>query len=133
MYLSIDNLYFSSETNIIYILGLIFSFYLIVATIFELFSSKNQLNFKQYLSKNLSHLGFGLLILSITLNSFFSKEYNFMINVNDKYVSDDLEITFEEFNISKEINFDQFSTISYLLSRNISYLIRKYLLKLLMN
>ena len=103
--------YFSSETNIIYILGLIFSFYLIVATIFELFSSKNQLNFKQYLSKNLSHLGFGLLILSITLNSFFSKEYNFMINVNDKYVSDDLEITFEEFNISKDINFDQFSTI----------------------
>ena len=66
--------YLSSETNIIYILGLIFSFYLIVATIFELFSSKNQLNFKQYLSKNLSHLGFGLLILSITLNSFFSKE-----------------------------------------------------------
>ena len=31
-----------------------------------------------------------------------------MINVNDKYVSDDLEITFEEFNISKDINFDQF-------------------------
>ena len=122
--------YFSSETNIIYILGLIFSFYLIVATIFELFSSKNQLNFKQYLSKNLSHLGFGLLILSITLNSFFSKEYNFMINVNDKYVSDDLEITFEEFNISKEINFDQFSTIFEIKTNDKSFTlspsIRKY-------
>ena len=122
--------YFSSETNIIYILGLIFSFYLIVATIFELFSSKNQLNFKQYLSKNLSHLGFGLLILSITLNSFFSKEYNFMINVNDKYVSDDLEITFEEFNISKDINFDQFSTIFKIKTNDKSFTlspsIRKY-------
>ncbi|MAW01958.1 MAG: cytochrome C biogenesis protein CcmF [Candidatus Pelagibacter sp.] len=102
--------YIPKKINIIYVLGLFFSFYLISATIYEIALCNTLIKIKQNLGRNLSHLGFGLLIMSITLNSFFSKEYNFMINLNEKFTSDDIEILFEDFKITKQSNFDQFST-----------------------
>ena len=64
--------YLSKKINIIYVLGLFFSFYLISATIYEIALNTKIVKIKQNLGKNLSHLGFGLLIMSVTLNSFFS-------------------------------------------------------------
>ena len=95
----------------------LFSFYLISATIYEIALNTKIVKIKQNLGKNLSHLGFGLLIMSVTLNSFFSKEYNFMINLNEKFTSDDIEILFEDFRITKQSNFDQFST-KFKISKN---------------
>jgi len=109
--------YLSKKINIIYVLGLFFSFYLISATIYEIALNTKIVKIKQNLGKNLSHLGFGLLIMSVTLNSFFSKEYNFMINLNEKFTSDDIEILFEDFRITKQSNFDQFST-KFKISKN---------------
>ena len=40
-----------------------------------------------------------------------------MINLNEKFTSDDIEILFEDFRITKQSNFDQFST-KFKISKN---------------
>jgi cytochrome c-type biogenesis protein CcmF len=55
-------------------------------------------------SSAVSHLGFGLLLFSIAGNSIFSYEKNLKLNVNEEYISEELEISFDDLSLQDESN-----------------------------
>jgi len=70
------------------------------------------ISIKDFLSKNfknnsqtLAHFGFSLLILSILFNNFFSKEIIVNLKVGETYISENLNINFENINQKDEKNF----------------------------
>ena len=76
------------------------AFYLFLITIKYFFSKK----FK-YLSQNLAHFSFSLLILSILFNNFLSTEIITNLKINETYENDALKINFEGIEQRDEQNF----------------------------
>jgi len=96
-----------NKYNIVFTLGVLCSLYLIVSVFYEMAVYKKNLFFKQNFSRLFSHFGFGLLILSITLNHFFSKEITTKINLGESYFQEEIKINFLNSESSKEKNFEE--------------------------
>jgi len=95
---------FLDYKNIILFLALIFSIYLIVSVIFDwIFQKKSKLN----LGRLLSHLGFGLLIFSIFINAYSSKEINLAMKVGDEVKTQGFKIKFQSINKIKKDNYEE--------------------------
>tara|TARA_Y100001960_G_C14641667_1_gene811184 strand:- start:158 stop:1081 length:924 start_codon:yes stop_codon:yes gene_type:complete len=100
-------MYSTNQKNILINLILIFSVYLILQNFSNLLNNLNKKNFSLY-SNIFSHLGFGFLILFISLNSIFSVEHDFNIKVGEKKKLDDLEITLKDLRVYPEKNYKKF-------------------------
>ena len=96
-----------NKYNIVFTLGVLCSLYLIVSVFYEMVVYKKNLFFKQNFSRLFSHFGFGLLILSITLNHFFSKEITTKISPGESYLQEEFKINFLNSESSKEKNFEE--------------------------
>ncbi|MEJ6771832.1 MAG: heme lyase CcmF/NrfE family subunit, partial [Pelagibacteraceae bacterium] len=96
-----------SNYNFIFLLGILCSVYLIVSVFYEIVMSKKFFFTKQNFSRLFSHLGFGLLILAITLNHFFSKEINAKIHLGESFFKQGIKINFLKSESSKEKNFEE--------------------------
>ena len=86
--------------NLYTIILVIFSVYLFLVTIRDLFL-KNKTN----ISQRISHFGFSLLILSIIINGIFSNEIITNIKVGEKYKFENGSIYFKNINTYQEQNF----------------------------
>jgi cytochrome c-type biogenesis protein CcmF len=85
-------------------LGLLFSVYLIVSVIFDwIFQKKLSVN----LGRLISHLGFGVLIFSIFVNAYLSKEINTAMKVGDEIKIQEFLIKFKSINKVKKENYDE--------------------------
>ena len=95
--------YLIKENNLLIGLILLFSIYLIVQTIFDLYETfKNKsINF----SRIISHLGFGLLIFFISINHIFSTENNFNIRVGGEKNTKDYVVKFEKLTSESNKNY----------------------------
>jgi cytochrome c-type biogenesis protein CcmF len=90
--------------DITLILGLLFSIYLIVSVIFDwIFQKKLSVN----LGRLISHLGFGVLIFSIFVNAYLSKEINTAMKVGDEIKIEEFLIKFKSINKVKNENYDE--------------------------
>ena len=69
----------------------------------------NKLFDKVYLNwpSTISHLGFGLLLLSIAANSTFSIEKNLKMNINDSFEFGNSKLTFNNIQFGNEDNFER--------------------------
>jgi cytochrome c-type biogenesis protein CcmF len=86
------------------ILGLLFSIYLIVSVIFDwIFQKKLSVN----LGRLISHFGFGVLIFSIFVNAYLSKEINTAMKVGDEIKIEEFLIKFKSINKVKKENYDE--------------------------
>ncbi len=95
---------FLDYKNIILFLALIFSIYLIASVILDwIFQKKLSLN----LGRLLSHLGFGLLIFSIFINAYSSKEINSAMKVGDEIKTQGFVIKFQGINKIKKDNYEE--------------------------
>jgi len=95
---------FFDQKDITLILGLLFSIYLIISVIFDLISQKAlKLNF----GRLTSHLGFGILIFSIFVNAYLSKEINTSMKVGDEIKIDEFTIKFSSINKNKKDNYEE--------------------------
>ena len=95
---------FLDYKNIILFLALIFSIYLIVSVVFDwIFQKKLNLN----LGRLFSHLGFGLLIFSIFINAYSSKEINSAMKVGDEVKTQGFIIKFQGINKIKKDNYEE--------------------------
>ena len=104
--------------------------YLIVSVFNEIIMSKKFFFTKQNFSRLFSHLGFGLLILAITLNHFFSKEINAKIHLGESFFKQGIEINFLKSESSKEKNFEELFGIYKITKDNKTFIlepsIRRY-------
>lgn len=90
--------------DITLILGLLFSIYLIVSVIIDwIFQKKLSVN----LGRLISHLGFGVLIFSIFVNAYLSKEINTAMKVGDEIKIQEFLIKFKSINKVKKENYDE--------------------------
>ncbi len=104
-------IYSLSQKKFLINILLISSIYLIVQSIFDVFKSNmNRAYNKTFINKgsSVSHLGFGLLILFISLNSLTSIENDFNIKVGEKKILKDFEITLENLKVYDDKNFKKF-------------------------
>jgi cytochrome c-type biogenesis protein CcmF len=96
--------WFFDYKDIILILGLLFSIYLIVSVIFDWISQKKlSLNF----GRLVSHLGFGTLIFAIFINAYLSKEINVAMKVGDEIKIQEFIIKFKSINKIKKENYEE--------------------------
>jgi cytochrome c-type biogenesis protein CcmF len=96
--------WFFEKKDITLILGLLFSIYLIVSVIFDLISQKAlKLNF----GRLTSHLGFGILIFSIFVNAYLSKEINTSMKIGDEIKIYEFTIKFSSINKNKKDNYEE--------------------------
>ncbi len=105
--LIITFIYFTNEKNILINLILVSSIYLIFQTFLDLLKNLGKKNFSLY-SSIFSHLGFGLLIFFISLNSIFSIEHDFNIKIGEKKKLENFEITLEDLKVYPEKNYKKF-------------------------
>ena len=119
-----------SGYNFIFLLGVLCSVYLIVSVFYEIVMSKKFFFTKQNFSRLFSHLGFGLLILAITLNHFFSKEINAKIHLGESFFKQGIKINFLKSESSKEKNFEELFGIYKITKDNKTFIlkpsVRKY-------
>ena len=119
-----------SRYNFIFLLGVLCSVYLIVSVFYEIVTSKKTFFTKQNFSRLFSHLGFGLLILAITLNHFFSKEINAKIHLGESFFKQGIKINFLKSESSKEKNFEELFGIYKITKDNKTFIlkpsVRKY-------
>jgi cytochrome c-type biogenesis protein CcmF len=96
--------WFFDYKDIILILGLLFSVYLVVSVIFDWVSQKKlSLNF----GRLVSHLGFGTLIFAIFINAYLSKEINAAMKVGDEIKIQEFIIKFKSINKIKKENYEE--------------------------
>jgi len=96
--------WFFDYKDIILILGLLFSVYLIVSVIFDWISQKKlSLNF----GRLVSHLGFGTLIFAIFVNAYLSKEINAAMKVGEEITIQEFVIKFKSINKIKKENYEE--------------------------
>jgi len=107
IFLIIIFIYFTNQKNILINLILVSSIYLIIQTFLDLLKNLSKKNFSLY-SSIFSHLGFGFLILFISLNSIFSVEHDFNIKIGEKRKLENLEITLQDLKIYPEKNYKKF-------------------------
>jgi len=100
-------IYFTNQKNILINLILLSSIYLIIQTFLDLLKNLSKKNLFLY-SGIFSHLGFGLLILFISLNSIFSVEHDFNIKIGKKKKLDNFEITLRDLKVHPEKNYKKF-------------------------
>ncbi len=98
--LSFMTIYFIGEKNIFVLLLFIGFFYLLIKSL-DQFSKKTK-NFAQIFS----HTGFSLLLISILLNSFSSKEIVKNIKVGESFALKNEKIIFKKITIEKENNYE---------------------------
>jgi cytochrome c-type biogenesis protein CcmF len=95
---------FFNYKDIILILGLLFSVYLIVSVIFDwILQKKLSLNF----GRLVSHLGFGILIFAIFINAYLSKEINTAMKVGDEIKIQEFIIKFKSIDKIKKENYEE--------------------------
>ena len=85
--------------NTLLISGALFLFFV---TLRDFFISGNK-----NISQNFAHFGFSILILSILLNNYFSKEVITNLKIGETFKSNDLSINFESVNYEKKQNFEK--------------------------
>ena len=90
------------NANLILTILLGASFYLFFSSLRDLIK-KNKINFSQ----KISHFGFGLLILSIIINTLLSKEITTNIKVGDEIEFNNNQIKFEKIEINEISNYTQ--------------------------
>jgi len=100
-------IYFTNQKNILINLILISSIYLIFQTFLDLLKNLGKKNFSFY-SSIVSHLGFGMLIFFISLNSIFSIEHDFNIKIGEKRKMGNFEITLQDLKVYPEKNYKKF-------------------------
>ena len=91
------------ETSLLLFLILLFSIYLIIQTIFDFYETFKNKNIN--LSRIISHFGFGLLILSISLNQIFSVEKSFNAKLGDEKIFQNYIIKFNNLETFSKNNF----------------------------
>jgi len=107
IFLTILISFYLSKYNFIFFLGVLCSMYLIVSVFYEIAMYKKNFFIKQNFSRLFSHLGFGLLILAITLNHFFSKEISTKINLGESFFKQGIKINFLKSESNKGNNFEE--------------------------
>ena len=92
--------------NLIINFVILFSINLVIQTVFDFFKSyKSNSFFSIDLSRIVSHLGFGLLIFFIAINSIFSIEENLNLKVNERKSINNYEIFFKDLKVYDEKNY----------------------------
>ena len=91
------------EISLLLFLILLFSIYLIIQTIFDFYETFKNKNIN--LSRIISHFGFGLLILSISLNQIFSVEKSFNAKLGDEKIFQNYVIKFNNLETFSKNNF----------------------------
>ena len=91
------------EISLLLFLILLFSIYLIIQTIFDFYETFKNKNIN--LSRIISHFGFGLLILSISLNQIFSVEKSFNAKLGDEKIFQNYIIKFNNLETFSKNNF----------------------------
>ncbi|MCC8398237.1 MAG: heme lyase CcmF/NrfE family subunit [Rickettsia endosymbiont of Labidopullus appendiculatus] len=116
-----------------------FSLFLIIQNCYYVLAKSNF--FREKLKANiamiLGHLGFGLLVLTITLNSLLQSEVDFIGKVGDKVTAGGFEVTLRDIRVSSSQNYyrqivefwiqDQQNNITILKPENRFYIIEKQL------
>ena len=90
---------------------LISSLYLILQSLFDLLKNlDNEKSKKTFVNKSslVSHLGFGLFIFFISLNSIMSIEYDLNIKVGEKKQLNEFEISLDDLKVYDDKNFKKF-------------------------
>jgi len=91
------------SVSLIQMIGLFSGIFIISIYAFKLLINSVNREFINW-SSAVSHLGFGLLLFSIAGNSIFSYEKNLKLNVNEEYISEELEISFDDLSLQDESN-----------------------------
>jgi len=99
--------FFVKEDGSIFLLGILCSLYLIISVFYEMFFYKKFVFIKLNFPRIFSHLGFGLLIMAITLNYFFSREITAKIYLGENFSSQDIGIKFLNSTSRQEKNFQE--------------------------
>ena len=95
------------EDSYIFLLGMVCSLYLIISVFYEIFFYRKFFFTKLNLPRLFSHVGFGLLIMAITLNNFFSKEITAKIDLLEEFSSQEIGIKFLDSTYKQEKNFKE--------------------------
>ena len=91
------------SVSLIQMIGLFSGIFIISIYAFKLLMNSVNREFINW-SSAVSHLGFGLLLFSIAGNSIFSYEKNLKLNLNEEYISEELEISFDDLSLQDESN-----------------------------
>ena len=105
IFVTIFILYFIKLNNLIFVLILLFSLYLIIQSFLDIL--KKTKNYKN-ISSFISHIGFGSLILFITLNSIMSFDKDFNIKIGEKKSFNNIIITLKDIKIFEDKNYKKF-------------------------
>jgi len=115
--LSLLILIFSKKNELILYLGLASSLVLIFTILFEVYKIRYKINVIN-LSRLFSHLGVGIFILSVFLNSFFSKTKDFEIQIGETKKFDNVSLNLTNQNIFKINNYLEMRTDFEFLENN---------------
>ena len=107
--LSLLIIIFSKQNELILYLGLVSSLVLIFTILFEVYKIRYKINAIN-LSRLFSHLGVGIFILAVFLNSYFSKTKDFEIQIGETKKFDNVSIYLTNQNISKINNYLEMRT-----------------------
>ena len=108
---------FSKRNELILYLGLASSLVLIFTILFEIYKSSYKISIIN-LSRLSSHLGVGVFILSVFLNSYFSKTKDFEIQIGETKKFDNVSLNFTNQNIFKINNYLEMRTDFEILDNN---------------
>jgi len=101
---SIIIFFYLKDFSLLLFLGVFFSIYLIIAVIIDVFKQKI---ISKNLARNISHFGFGILVFSIFINAYLSKEINVPIKVGQTIKQNAIEIQFKNILKSQGKNFEE--------------------------
>ncbi|HJD57260.1 MAG TPA: cytochrome C biogenesis protein CcmF, partial [Rickettsia endosymbiont of Sericostoma sp. HW-2014] len=116
-----------------------FSLFLIIQNCYYVLTKSNffRTKLKANIAMILGHLGFGLLVLTITVNSLLQSEVDFIGKVGDKVTAKGFEVTLKDIRVSSAQNYyrqiaefwiqDQQNNITILKPENRFYIIEKQL------
>ncbi len=116
-----------------------FSLFLIIQNCYYVLAKSNffRTKLKANIAMILGHLGFGLLVLTITVNSLLQSEVDFIGKVGDKVTAGGFEVTLKDMRVSSAQNYyrqiaefwieDQQNNITILKPENRLYIIEKQL------
>ena len=107
--LSLLILIFSKRNELLLYLGLASSLVLIFTILFEVYKIRYKINVVN-LSRLFSHLGVGIFILSVFLNSYFSKTKDFEIQIGETKKFDNVSLNLTNQNIFKINNYLEMKT-----------------------
>ena len=115
--LSLLIIIFSKRNELILYLGLASSLVLIFTILFEVYKIRYKINVIN-LSRVFSHLGVGIFILSVFLNSYFSKTKDFEIQIGETKKFDNVSLNLTNQNIFKINNYLEMRTDFEIIENN---------------